>query len=341
MSYQRGIQAIRLQAPDEIPHTQYISHLDYMARITGLPPDHPDLGRKAAEVLDFDFIWSTDGPNPPGRWTDMGRAYWHDRQREQDSRHLGFTDIEDALNLDPAKEYGVPNLDDQARKYQDWYRKAQHETFPFAVWPGGTYRTQMSFLIAAFGWEMLLTMAGLDRDRFTRVLNRWTDVIEVYYHAWARTDAEVILTHDDMVWTQGAFIHPSWYRAVLFPNLKRLWSIVKAAGKKVLFCSDGDFTEFVDDLAEAGADGFIFEPLTDLDYVVKNYGQTHVIIGNADCRVLTFGTPREVRREVRRVMDKGRDCPGYFFAVGNHIPANCPLENVVACLDAYFAYRKR
>ncbi len=113
------------------------------------------------------------------------------------------------------------------------------------------------------------------------------------------------------------------------------------AGKKVLFCSDGDFTEFVDDLAEAGADGFIFEPLTDLGYVVKHYGQTHVIIGNADCRVLTFGTPREVRHEVRRVMDKGRNCPGYFFAVGNHIPANCPLENVVACLDAYREFRKR
>jgi len=37
----------------------------------------------------------------------------------------------------------------------------------------------------------------------------------------------------------------------------------------------------------------------------------------------------------------GRDCPGYFFAVGNNIPANCPLENVVACLDAYREFRKR
>ena len=341
MSYSRGMQAIRLQAPDEIPHTQYISHLDYLAKITGLPADHPDLGRKAAEVLDFDFIWSTDGPALQGRSTDMGRAYWHERQKETDSRRQGFTDVEEALDLDCVAEYGVPNLDEQVRKYQDWYRKAQREQFPFAVWPGGTYNTQMSFLIAAFGGEMLLTLAGLDRRRFTRVLDSWTEVIKVYYEAWARTDAEVILTHDDMVWTQGAFIHPDWYREVLFPHLKMLWGIVKRAGKKVLFCSDGNFTEFVDDLAEAGADGFIFEPLTDLDYVVKNYGQTHVIIGNADCRVLTFGTPDDVRREVRRVMDRGRDCPGYFFAVGNHIPANCPLENVAACLAAYFDCRKR
>ena len=109
----------------------------------------------------------------------------------------------------------------------------------------------------------------------------------------------------------------------------------------MLFCSDGYFTEFVDDLAEAGADGFIFEPVTDLDYVVKNYGQTHVIIGNADCRVLTFGTPDDVRAEVKKVMDKGRNCPGYFFAVGNHIPANIPIGNVHACMEAYRELRRR
>jgi len=341
MSYERGMAAIRLEGPDEIPHTQYISHLDYMAKVTGLPTDHPDLGRKTAEALDFDFVWNTDGPSPPGRWTDMGRAYWHEAQKEKDSRHQGFPDIEEALNVDCRQEYGIPDLEELTKEYQKRYLHAQREAFPFAVWPGGIYRTQMSFLIAAFGWEMLLTMAGLDLKRFNRVLETWTEVVKVYFEAWARTDIEVFLTHDDMVWSQGAFMRPDWYRSVVFPHYKMLWDIVHAHGKKMLFCSDGDFTEFVDDLAEAGADGFIFEPLTDLDYIVRNYGQSHVIIGNADCRVLTFGTPDDVRAEVRRVMDRGRDCPGFFFAVGNHIPANCPLENVEACLDAYFELRAR
>lgn len=341
MSYERGLQAIRLEMPDEIPHTQYISHLDYMAKITGLPKDSPDLGRKTAEVLDFDFIWWTDGPALQGRLTDMGRAYWHELQPEQDSRHQGFTDVEEALNVDCRVEYGFPDLEEQTRQYQAQYLHAQRELYPFAVFPGGIYRTQMSFMIAAFGWEMLLTMAGLDRRRFTKVMETWFEVVKVYFEAWARTDIEVFLTHDDMVWSQGAFIHPDWYRGELFPRYRELWKIVKDAGKKMLFCSDGNFTEFVDDLAEAGADGFIFEPLTDLDYVVKNYGQTHVIIGNADCQVLTFGTPDDVRAEVRRVLDKGRDCPGYFFAVGNHIPANIPLRNVEVCLETYFEYRQR
>jgi uroporphyrinogen-III decarboxylase len=131
------------------------------------------------------------------------------------------------------------------------------------------------------------------------------------------------------------------YRRYVVPNFRRYWNCIKDAGKKVLFCSDGNFTEYVDDLADAGAEGFIFEPLTDLESVVRKYGRTHVIMGNADTRVLTFGTPDEVRAEVKRCMDLGRPCPGFFFAVGNHIPPNVPIENADACMEAYRDLRRR
>jgi len=136
-----------------------------------------------------------------------------------------------------------------------------------------------------------------------------------------------------MVWTEGAIFHPDWYRRYVFPRYKKLWQPLSEAGKKVLFCSDGDFTEFVDDIAAAGADGFIFEPLTDLRYITERYGQTHVIIGNADTRALTFGDLDDVRREVERCMTLGKPCPGYFIAVGNHIPPNVPVDNALYYLD--------
>jgi uroporphyrinogen-III decarboxylase len=101
----------------------------------------------------------------------------------------------------------------------------------------------------------------------------------------------------------------------------------------VLFCSDGNFTAFVDDLVRAGADGFIFEPVTSLDVIVERYGQTHVVVGNADCRILARGNREEIRAEVLRCARLGRNCPGYFFAVGNHIPFDVPLENVLYYLD--------
>lgn len=341
MSFERGRQAIQLQAPDLIPHTQYCSHPEYMSHITGLPLDHPDLGRKAMEVMDYDFVWNTDGPGTlRGRFSDMGRAYWNEGQRELDTRHQAFTP-EEGLEIDCREEYGVPDRAELTRRYEESWQHARTQVYPFAVYPGGIYRTEISFMIAAFGWDTLLNMAALDLKGFTRVMDTWFEVVKEHYAAWAETSIDVFLCHDDMVWSEGPFINPAWYRGELFPRYRELWRIVKEKGKKLLFCSDGNYTMFVDDLAAAGADGFIFEPLTDLDYVVKHFGQSHVIIGNADCRVLTFGSVEETKAEVRRVMDTARDCPGFFFAVGNHLPANIPMANIIACLDTYRALRER
>jgi uroporphyrinogen-III decarboxylase len=81
--------------------------------------------------------------------------------------------------------------------------------------------------------------------------------------------------------------------------------------------------------------GFALEPLTDMKYMVEKYGQTHVIVGNAETRILLSGSKPEIRAEVERCISLGRDCPGYFLAVGNHIPANTPVENCLYYNQVY------
>lgn len=51
-------------------------------------------------------------------------------------------------------------------------------------------------------------------------------------------------------------------------------------------------------------------------------------------RILLSGTPEEIRAEVKRCMDIGKSCP-LFLAVGNHIPANTPVENCLIYEEAY------
>jgi len=337
MGYERGMAALRLEAPDEVPHTQYITHpawLEHLRRRAG----RPDAGFE--ELLDFDFRWHTDGPAiPRGRWTDMGHAAWQpDGSDYRLPKPSPFTTLEEIYTLDPREEYGPLDERRQAEAYEAWYRQARRGT---GVVPGGTYRSVLSWAIDALGWENLLLAAGTDPERFGRLLDRWADYLMGYVRAWAATSIEVFLTHDDLVWTSGGFLRPEFYRAYVFPNYRRYWECVRGAGKKVVFCSDGNYTAYVDDIAAAGAGGFVFEPTTDLEAVCRKYGRTHVIVGNADCRILTFGSPDAVRAEVKRCLDAGRGCPGYFFAVGNHIPPNVPLENADACIEAYLALRGR
>ena len=160
--------------------------------------------------------------------------------------------------------------------------------------------------------------------------------------AWAETSIEVYIQHDDMVWTAGPFVRPAFYRRAIFPIFKKLWAVLKKAGKKVLFCSDGTFDMFFDDIAACGADGFIFEPMNNLDEVVRKFGRTHVIIGSkVDCRTMAFGTWEQVRAEMDATLALAKDCAGLIWAVGNHIPANVPDEMCTRYMDYLRAHWNR
>lgn len=335
MSWERGWKALHLEMPDTIPHTEYCSHPKLVQAVTGSDPcEDPSAWQRFYELTNYDLLWSTDdGPAWQGRTTSMGHAVFQEGGTDFDANvYCPFGSPEEVLSFDPTAEYGVPDVAERAAYFEERWKAAQ-AAHPTLVYTAGYYKTLFSACIHAFGWEMFLSSAPLDYERFDRVLEGFFQISMANYQAWARTSAPVFICHDDIVWTSGPVFYPQWYRKYVFPRYRRLWSVLKEAGKIVLFCSDGNFTEFVDDLAEAGADGFIFEPLTSLELITARYGKTKVIIGNVDTRILTFGAREDVYREVKRCYDLGRDCPGFFHAVGNHIPHNVPVDNALYYLE--------
>jgi hypothetical protein len=312
-------------------HTEYCSNEKLMG---GLDAHHV---RAFNDAWDIDFIWHTnDGPAPwleRGRCTDMGHAEFLEGGTDRrTAKPCPFTSPEEVLAFDAEAEYGAPDHDELAAYYEKVYRDGQ-ETYPDQVFTAGYYKTLVSGAIEAFGWDMLL-MAAADQGRFEAVLDSFFRLSMHYYRAWAETSAPVFICHDDMVWTEGPFMAPDFYRRVIFPRYAALWEVLRDAGKKVLYCSDGNYTMFIDDIAEAGAHGFIFEPLTSLDEITARYGKTHVIIGSkVDCRTLTFGSEDAIRREIDATLETMADCPGSFVAVGNHIPSNVPVENALFYME--------
>ncbi len=340
MSYPIGMDTIHLRPTPRVAHTEYCSN----AALRRALKSEGGWGRDAAspqspsmeDLWECDLIWSThDGIDwaQRGRVTDMGHADFleggTDRRMPQTSP---FKDVDEVLAFDAVKEYGLEDGDSLTRLYQDWHDRNQALN-PNQVWTAGHYKTIVSGAIQAFGWDLLLEAAAY-RAEFEKVLDSIFRLSLHHYRAWSRTKAPVFISHDDFVWSQGAFIHPDFYRRVIIPRYKELWSVLKDSGKRVLFCSDANWIEFVDDVAEAGADGFIFEPMMPLDPVVERYGRTHVIVGSkSDCRTLTFGTKEQIAAEIDATLELARDCPGFMYAVGNHIPSNVPLENAQFYID--------
>ena len=324
MSYQIGIDTIHLRPTPRLAHTEYNDHDPLVAHVTSR-------GSTFNDRWDLDLLWNTcDGPKEwaeLGRATDMGHAeFMAGGVDRREPKTCPFHDVEEVYAFDACREYGLPHLDDLSAFYDAQYRRLQAAN-PGQVLTGGYYKSIVSGAIEAFGWDMLLTAAA-DPARFACVLDSIFRLSLHHYRAWAQTSIDVFICHDDMVWSSGPFMRPAFYRRAIFPRYRELWAVLKRAGKKVLYCSDGDWSLFVDDIAAAGADGFIFEPMLPLAPVVAKYGQSHVIVGSqVDCRTLTFGAPAAIQAEIDGTLSLARDCPGFIFAVGNHLPANIPLDN--------------
>ena len=216
MSYQIGRAALNLQWTPRVARTEYNDNWEIVRHFTGKDPrSHPDAAREFNDALHLDFLWSTnDGPVPwedRGRVTDMGHArYLEDGSDFRPALPSPFQTAADVLRFDAVEEYGLPDFDDLVHYYEAWYGAEQAANDQ--VVPGGYYRTLISGAIAAFGWENLLAAAGTDADRFGEVLNRWAEVLMGYVRAWAATDIEAFITHDDIVWTAGGIFPPAFYR---------------------------------------------------------------------------------------------------------------------------------
>jgi len=352
MSYADGWAAMNLEMPARVPRTDYSAegHWELVTAVTGIEVDAlspGELKRWAQQAFykawNYDFLWSTlTGGGIFGETkTSMGHAVYAAGGVDYDTAvFCPFKTPEEVIAFDPWQVFGARDQKELTRQYEEHYR-GNRAFMPDAVNMTGIYVTCMSGLIDLFGWEMLLLAAGTDPDAFGAMTGRYATWIQQYFDALAAADVPVVMVHDDIVWTSGAFIHPDWYRRYIFPNYKKYLAPLKASGKKIMFTSDGNYTQFIDDIAACGADGFVLEPMTDMKYIAETYGKTHVFIGNADTRILLNGSREDIYREVKRCMDIGKSCPGYFMAVGNHIPANTPVDSVLYYNEVYEQLSRR
>lgn len=352
MSYDDGWAAVHLEMPPRVPRVEFDAerHWALVRAVTGIEVgiESPDKVKAQASRA-FIRTWNYDISLEPligqgelsVRCTNMGHGeYAAGGVDYDDDIHCPFRDPEEALALDPWEVYGEKSRDELVRRFNAHYR-AKCETDPDLVNMTGTYVTLFSGLIAVFGWKILLTAGGMDPEGLGEVANRYASWMQQYYDALAESETPVVYSHDDIVWTSGAVFHPDWYRRYIFPNYRKLYEPLIEAGKRVIFVADGNYTEFVEDIAITGAHGFFFEPLTDLRYIVEAYGQTHILIGNADTRVLLMGTRAQIRQEVERCMALGKNCPGYFMSVSNMIPPNTPVENALYYNEVYNELSRR
>ncbi len=346
MSFQNGYEALNLNMSGRVPRTEYsaCSHWALVNAVTGsnitVHSTCEEKERASTEfrkAWNYDLVWSIYYHNQIfGEYrTKMGHAeYGTEGVDYSNEVSSPFNSYEDVLKIGFEEVYDIKAHNILVKELNEDY-VCQKKMSPDSVTMTGIYVTLISGLLEIFGWEHLLMASGMDINGFGETANRYAQFIQPYFNALADCDSEVIMVHDDIVWTSGPFIHPEWYKKYIFPNYKKMFAPLVEAGKKILYTSDGNYTMFVDDIVKCNVNGFVMEPTTEMAYIANEYGKTHAFIGNADTRILLSGTKDDIYKEVKRCMDIGKKYPGFFMAVGNHIPSNTPVENAIFYNEIY------
>lgn len=194
----------------------------------------------------------------------------------------------------------------------------------------GFYNTMFMWPLLTFGWELFLECC-LD-PRFERIMDEFAEINRRVFRTFARLPVKFVVCHDDIVMSRGPVCSPRWMHKYIFPRYEEFWGIVKAAGKEVIFMSDGNMNAYADDVMACGARGIISEPYTDYKTIARKYDNPF-IAGEGDNRVLTRNDPAEIRRMVESMAETGRMSGGYMMCIGNHIPWNVTPEGIKRYLD--------
>ncbi len=152
---------------------------------------------------------------------------------------------------------------------------------------------------------------------------------------------DIIKIGDDLGMQENLLISPTTYREILKPVHADLIEFIKSRTKaKVFFHTDGDVYDLIPDFIELGVD--ILNPIqssagrmSDLPRLKREYGDELVFCGAIDTqRILPYGSPDEVKAEVRRVIGALGEGGGYMLAAVHTIMNEVPPENILAMIDA-------
>ena len=156
-------------------------------------------------------------------------------------------------------------------------------------------------------------------------------------------EAELFWYGDDFSTQRSMMMSPEHWRRFFKPTYKKVFELAKGYGLKVWFHSCGTFRPVLPDLIDIGMDVWetvqVHLPGNEPDVLKREFGQDIAFYGAINTQqTLPFGTPEDVRAEVReriRVLGKGG---GYICGSDHGILPDVPVANVLAMVDEARAF---
>ncbi len=154
--------------------------------------------------------------------------------------------------------------------------------------------------------------------------------------------ADGVFTSDDIGMQTGPFFRETIFDEFFAPYYRELAEHAHARGMHFWLHACGNIEPFIPKLIDLGLD--VLHPIQkytmDEREIARRHGGRICIWSGFDVqRIIPFGTPEEVRAEVRHLMDTFHRPEGrMLFSAGNGINGDCPVASLEALYDEACRY---
>lgn len=198
------------------------------------------------------------------------------------------------------------------------------------------------------GMDYFLMDMALNPDLACRLLDKFVDIkIRFYEAASAKLGKYIqfIREGDDVAGQESLLISVDMYRNFLKPRHEKIFKAQKEMFPQpfyIFFHSDGEMYDLLPDFIEAGIE--ILNPVQvtgkSLDVIKKEFGDAISFWGSG-CdtqKVLPFGTPEDVKMDVKQRIECLSPGGGFVFCTVHNIQADVSPENIMAMYEALSMY---
>lgn len=372
---ERAISAIKHYTPDRVPldmticEEPYMKLLDYFNIDKSNVPKADKWGEilvipELAKALRIDFLYikskKPQNHNKNKNTTiDLSTDEWGVVRKKVHLRNGGYYweivkhPLKDA-RIEDLKDFPWPNPDNE-KIYEGLSQQAKN-----------LYKNTDLCLIGRFSSSIIETawyMRGLEQWLMDLIINQDFAklLMEKIFSIQMRIEERCLelagkyiqilkLAGGDLGSQAGPLISPVIFKKMIKPILCKGWGISKNKFRKynpngfVMFHTCGNVYPLISDFVECGLD--ILDPVQkvegmEIEKLKDEFGDKLTFHGAIDTQyLLPYGSPAEVRSEVKRVIEILGKNGGYIAAPVHNLQVDVPVENILALSDAVKEFGK-
>jgi len=292
------------------------SQLDQAIRHAPIPPIDVDLNVKPTVVDAYGTLWQTD--------------------------RRPFHQLEAPLKEPSLKGYVFPDLDKYVSPEYLANTRKVIEAEPDCFWVGGYSWGLFERTWCLRGFTGALADAAGEPEFYSELVGAVADHQLAIIDRLLTLPVDGIMGSDDWGYQDGVLLGPRLWRKFIKPHLARIYARVHEAGKLNLSHCCGSVVDIIPDLIEIGLD--VLESVQPEargmnPYALKKqFGDRISFWGGLGSQsTIPFGTPEDIRSEVKHlcaVMPRGG---GYILAPAKGLQPETPTVNAAAVVESFLA----